>query len=141
MIRSITGNFHITRNGDDSIVIFVHHMQMTIAPHLAELSAEVHLFALFRLGNQPRSSHGLPVVGQFHLLAVHDALLENTEFIAQRIAGGRNTQRGHRVEIAGSQTAKPPLPRPASGSISKISALLNPMFSMAPFIASSTPRL
>ena len=106
MVSAVAGDLHITGNGNHGIVIFMHHMQMAVMPHFAKLSSEAHLFALFRFGNQPCSTHCFPVVGQFHLLAVHDALFKNAEFIAQRIASGRNPQRGHGVEIAGGQAAQ-----------------------------------
>ena len=84
----------------------MHHHQVAVVPPGADLAAEVDLLRLLRLGHEPRIAQILPIVGQLHLLAVHDLLLEDTQLVADGIAGGGDLQGGHGVQVAGGQAAQ-----------------------------------
>jgi len=47
--------------------------------------------AALLLGDEPGVAQAKPVVGQLHLLAVNDLLLEDAQLIADGIAGGHST--------------------------------------------------
>jgi hypothetical protein len=47
-----------------------------------------------------------PFVGDFHLPAVHDLLVENAELVAQSVAHGRDLEGGQGIEVAGRQAAQ-----------------------------------
>ena len=77
-----------------------------LIPHILHLAAEADLFGLVHFGDEPGVAQAQPVVGQLHLLAVHDLLLEDAQLIADGIAGGGDLQGRHRVQVAGGQAAK-----------------------------------
>ena len=64
------------------------------------------LLHLVGAGDQPGVALVLPVVGELQLLAVHDALLEDAQLIADRVAEGGNLQGGQAVQVAGGQAAQ-----------------------------------
>jgi hypothetical protein len=70
------------------------------------VAAEPDLESDFGMGNFPRVPEVQPVVQHLYLPAVLDGLIEDAEFVANAIAGGRDLQCGQRVEVAGSETAK-----------------------------------
>ena len=69
-------------------------------------AAKADLLRLVHLGDKPGVAQAKPVVGQLHLLAVNDLLLEDAQLIADGIAGGRDLQSGHGVQVAGGQTTQ-----------------------------------
>ncbi len=69
-------------------------------------AAEADLLGLVQLGDQPGVAQAQPVVGQLHLLAVNDLLLEDTQLVADGVARGGDLQRGHGVQVAGGQAAQ-----------------------------------
>ena len=71
-----------------------------------DAAAEADLHRLALVGHQPHVAHVQPVVGELHLPAVHDLLLEDAELIADGIAGHGQIQAGGGVHIAGGQTAQ-----------------------------------
>ena len=81
-------------------------------PELADRAAESDRLCLLRLWHEPCAAQLLPVVRQLYLLAVHDALAENAQLIADGIACGRDIKRGHGIEIAGGEAAKAAVAQP-----------------------------
>ena len=75
-------------------------------PAVLHLAAEADLLRLVHLGDEPGVAQAKPVVGQLHLLAVDDLLLEDAQLVADGVAGGGDLQGGHGVQIAGGQTAQ-----------------------------------
>ncbi|CDC68560.1 uncharacterized protein BN503_01437 [Oscillibacter sp. CAG:155] len=106
MVCTVAGDLHVAGHCPDHRSVLVDHMQMAVVPELPDGAAEADLLGLLGLGEQPGGAQALPVVGQLHLLALHDLLLEDAQLIADGIAGGRDLQRGHGIQIAGSQTAQ-----------------------------------
>ena len=106
VVGVVTGDLHVAGDRQHAGVVLVHHHQMSVVPAGADLAAEVDLLRLLQLGQQPRIAQLHPVVRQLHLLSLHDLLLEDTQLIADGIAGGGDLQRGHAVQIAGGQTSQ-----------------------------------
>ena len=106
MAGAVARHHHVAGDGQHRGGVFVDDMEVAVVPEFPEGAAEVDGLGLVGLGQQPGGAHAFPVVGQLHLLALHDLLLENTQFIADGVAGGRNVQGGHGVQIAGGQTAQ-----------------------------------
>jgi len=106
MVGVVTGDLHVAGHRQHAGIVLVHHHQVAVVPAGADGAAEVDLLCLLGLGQQPRVAQRLPVIGQLHLLALHDLLLEQAQLVADGVAGGRNLQRGHAVQIAGGQTAQ-----------------------------------
>ena len=106
LLGIVPGDLHIARHRQHTGIVLMHHHQVAVIPPGADLAAEVDLLRLLRLGHEPRIAQILPVIGQLHLLAVHDLLLEDTQLVADGVAGGGDLQRGHAVQIAGRQTAQ-----------------------------------
>ena len=106
MVGVIAGDLHIAGDGQHTGVVLMDHHQVVVVPAGADLAAEADLLGLLQLGQQPRVAQLHPVVGQLHLLALHDLLLENAQLIADGVAGGGNVQGGHAVQIAGGQAAQ-----------------------------------
>lgn len=106
MVGVVTGDLHVTGHRQHTGVVLVHHHQVAVVPAGADGASEVDLLRLLGFGQQPRIAQRLPVVGQLHLLPLHDLLLEQAQLVADGVAGGRNLQRGHAVQIAGGQTAQ-----------------------------------
>ena len=106
MVRVVPGHQHIAGDGQHPGIVLVNHHQVPVVPPGADLAAEMDLLGLLGLGHQPCIAQVQPVVGQLHLLTVHDLLLEDAQLIADGIAGGGNVQGGHAVQIAGGQAAQ-----------------------------------
>ena len=81
-------------------------MAAVLVPLLLDLAAEVDGLGLVYLGDEPGVAQAQPVVGQLHLLPVHNLLLENAQLVADGVAPGGYVQGGHGVQIAGGQTAQ-----------------------------------
>ena len=79
---------------------------MRYANVIVDLSAEAHVERLVGPGNEPRGALVHPAVGQFHLVAVDDALLEKSVFVADGKTGGGIIQRGQGIHEAGGQTSE-----------------------------------
>ena len=58
------------------------------------------------MGEFPRPAALQPFVGDLHLPAVADELVENAEFVADAVAGGRNLEAGQRFHVAGRQATE-----------------------------------
>ena len=107
MLGVVTGDVHILGNGQHHIVVGVHNAVVAaLVKNFVYLAAKTDLFGLIFLGDQPGIAHIQPLVGQFHLLAVDDLLLEDAQLVADGVAGGGNVQSGHGIQIAGCQTAQ-----------------------------------
>ena len=106
MVGVVARHQHIAGDGQHPGIVLVDYHQVSVVPPGADPAAEVNFLGLLGLGHQPRIPQVQPVVGQLHLLAVHDLLLENAQLIADGVAGGGNVQGGHAVQIAGGQAAQ-----------------------------------
>ncbi len=106
MIRPVTGDLHIIGHGLHHGSVLVDGMQIPVGPELPDRAAEGDLLCLGGLGEQPGSAQVLPMVGELHLLALHDFLLEQTQLVADRVAGSGNLQGGHGIQIASRQPSK-----------------------------------
>ena len=82
-----------------------------------------------------------PVIGLLHLVAVLDSLFENAIFVAQTIADGGELKVAIESRKQAASRPRPPLPRPASGSISASSAESSPSRCRAFWTSGSTRRL
>ena len=69
-------------------------------------SAERHRLRIFRARYLPRISVLQPVVRLLDLLPVDDPLAENAVVVADAVSHGGEIKRGHRIEIACSQTTQ-----------------------------------
>ena len=106
VVRTVAGDLHVAGHCPDHRGVLVDHVQVAVVPELPDGAAEADLLSLLGLGQQPGGAQPLPVVGQFHLLALYDLLLEDAQLIADGIAGGGDLQRGHGIQIAGGQAAQ-----------------------------------
>ena len=102
----IAGHGHVAGHGQHLGVVLVDHVEPVAVPELPEGAAEVDLLHLVGAGDQPGVALVLPVVGELHLLAVHDLLLEDAQLVADRVAAGGDLQGGQAVQVAGGQTAQ-----------------------------------
>ncbi|MPM68013.1 hypothetical protein SDC9_114939 [bioreactor metagenome] len=106
MAGVIPGDFHIAGDGQHRGAPLLHNVEMPVVPKLPQRAAEADLPGLLRLWQQPCGADALPRVGQLHLLALHNFLLKNPQFIADGIPCGGNFQRAHGIQIACGQTAQ-----------------------------------
>ena len=106
VVGVVAGDLHVAGDGQHAGAVLVHHHEVAVIPAGADLAAEVDLLRLLELGQKPRIAQLHPVVGQLHLLSLHDLLLEDAQLVADRIAGGGDLQRGHAVQVAGGQAAQ-----------------------------------
>ena len=83
-----------------------HPVGALLIPIALGAAAEAHEAGLVGVGNFPGPATLEPLIGDLHLPAVADQLVEDAEFIADAIAGGRDLQRGQRFQEAGRQTAQ-----------------------------------
>ena len=103
---AISGNIHIIRNGNDRAVILIGDMVILLIPVFLQLAVKMDLYSFVLLGNEPYLAAGEPVVGELGLPAVLDLLLEDTVFIADRIAHCGISVCCGAVEIAGGKTSE-----------------------------------
>ena len=102
----IPGNIHLVGHRHDGLVVQVGGPEAAVVLPGVDVSAEAHLHRLALVGHQPHVAHAQPVVGELHLPAVHDLLLEDAELIADGIARHGQIQAGGGVHVAGGQTAQ-----------------------------------
>ena len=107
VVGLVAGDLHVAGNGQNGGVAHVLGVVVAlVVPVVHDLAAEPDLLGLIHLGDEPGIAQAQPVIGLLYLLAVHDLLLEDTQLVADGIAGGGDLQGGHGVQIAGSQTAQ-----------------------------------
>ena len=107
MLGAVARDLHILGNGKHGVVAGVPDRVVALAvPDVLHAAAEADLLHLVHLGDEPGVAQAHPVIGDLHLLAVHDLLLENAQLVADGVAGGGNVQSGHRVQIARGQPAQ-----------------------------------
>ena len=71
-----------------------------------DAAAEVDLHRVLGMGDLPDVAAGQPVVGHLDLIAVHQLLAEQAEFIADGAAHGGQLQRGQGIQEAGGEAAQ-----------------------------------
>lgn len=82
----VTGHHHVAGDGHDRGGVFVDDVQVPVIPEFPKGAAEVNSLGFLGLGQQPGGAQILPVIRQLHLLAFHDLLLEDTQFIADGVS-------------------------------------------------------
>ena len=103
----VAGNLHVPGHGQHRVIAGVLDLVAALpVPVVLHLAAEADFLHLVHLGNEPGVAQAQPVVGQLHLLAVHDLLLEDAQLVADGVAGGGDLQGGHGVQVAGRQAAQ-----------------------------------
>ena len=102
----VAGNIHVVGHSHDGLIVDVGHTVLAVVVPAVGFAAELDLHGLVLSGHQPHIAHGQPVVGELHLPAIDDLLLEDTKLIADGIARAGNAQSGGRIHIAGGQTAQ-----------------------------------
>ena len=112
-----------------------------LVPVVHHTAAEADLLGLVHLGNEPGVAQAQPVVGLLHLASIYDLLLEDAQLIANRIAGGRDLQGGHGVQITGGQAAQTAVAQAGIRLLLKRSEAEYPRSSSVSFKVSSRPRL
>ncbi len=107
MLGAVAGDLHVLGHGQHVVAALVHHgVGAVLPPDVLDLAAEVDPLGLVHLGDEPAVGDLQPVVGELHLLALHDLLLEEAQLIADGVAGGGDLQGGHGLQVAGGQTAQ-----------------------------------
>ena len=97
---------HVVRHRFHGVVVAGHIVLFAVDLDLFHMAAEVHLAGVLHHGGLPHVAVVQPAVGQFHLLAVHDALAEQSVFIADGAAHGRQVQAAQAVQEACGQAAQ-----------------------------------
>ena len=105
-VAVVAGDGHIIRHGQH--LMGVAHLKIGATVHLVgfHAAAEMHLHGVVGGGHFPGVAVFQPVIGHFHLLAVHDALAEQAILIADGAAHGGHIQGGQAVHETGRQTAQ-----------------------------------
>ena len=107
MLGAVAGDLHVLGHGQHHIIPGVlYPVAAQRVPLVLHLAAEADLLGLVHLGDEPGVAQPQPVVGQLHLLAVHDLLLEDAQLVADGVACGGDLQGGHGVQVAGGQAAQ-----------------------------------
>ena len=99
----ISGHHHVTGAPPVPWWPFVDNVQVPIVPKLPQRAAKTDLLGLLRLWQQPGGTQILPVIRQLYLLPLHNLLLEDPQLITDGVPSGGDLQRGHGIQIAGSQ--------------------------------------
>ena len=82
-----------------------------VGAHLG-VPSELHHHGAFWPGNLPRVPKAQPLVGDLHLPAVTDLLVEHPELVADAVAYGRDAERGHGIEKAGRKAPQTTIAQP-----------------------------
>ena len=88
LVGTVAGDIEVVGHGHDLLVAHVRHAELAVVHPLLGLAAQTHFHSVVLAGLEPHVAHVEPVVGEFHLPAVHDLLLEDAELIADGEAGG-----------------------------------------------------
>ena len=108
----IADDGHIIRDGADRRILFVDTFQAAVfvRAHVG-IAAEADIDSLVDFLDFPGIAVDQPVVRQFYLLVVDDALVEQAVLIADAVAMARQLQRRQGVDEAGSQPPQSPIPQ------------------------------
>ena len=106
-VHPIAQHGHIVGNADG---LFIGYPAHPMVAQLIEIgfgaAAKANKNGLIWLGKLPGPAAFQPFIGDFHLAAIANQLVEDAEFVADAVAGGGNLQGGERFEIAGRQPAQ-----------------------------------
>ena len=94
-VAVIADDGQIVGHGDDVLGVLQGDVVLVAHPVLHDLAAEAHGHGVALGRNLPGVAVGQPLVRHLDLLAVHDALAEDAEVVAEAIAHARQVQRGH----------------------------------------------
>ena len=111
----VAGDEHVIGHGHDGLIVQVGDPVFPIVVPAVDLAAELDLHSLVLPGVDPHITHIQPVVGEFHLPAVHNLLLEDAELIADGETGDGHVQAGGGIHIAGGQPAQAAVAQPGVG--------------------------
>ena len=78
---------------------------LLVGPGLG-VAAELHVVGDFGPGDLPGVAEAQPFVGDLHLPAVLDGLVEDAELVADAVADGGHFERGQRIQVARGQPAQ-----------------------------------
>ena len=84
---------------------------LLIGPRLGA-AAELHLVGDFGPGDLPRIAQAQPLVGDLHLPAVLDGLVEDAELVTDAVADGRHFERGQRIQVTRGEPAQAAVAEP-----------------------------
>ena len=96
---------HVVGDRFHLVIVLIADLQVSVLPVFLDVTAHFHVVNAVGSRHQPDLAARQPDIGQLHLHSIHDHLLEQTVFIADRKAGRRIIQRGKSIEIA---RRKPP---------------------------------
>ncbi len=102
----VAGDIHLVGHGHDGLEVQVLDPVLAAVLPAVDAAAEADFNGLALVGYQPPVAHVQPVIGELHLPAVHDLLLEDAELVADGVARHGQVQAGGGVQIAGGQTAQ-----------------------------------
>ena len=97
---------HIIGHGLHGFIVQMAVFEPAVLVIFLKIAPEMHLHRLGRPADFPHIAVFQPVVGQLHLISVHDVLAEQAVFIADGAAHGRQLQGGQRVQKTGRQPAQ-----------------------------------
>ena len=97
---------HVVRNSLDLLGILVNDLHAAVLPKLLDVTAEAYVEGSVGSGHKPYLTAGQPYIRQLYLNAVHDLLLEQAVFIADREACCGIVQRGQGIHKASCKSAK-----------------------------------
>ncbi len=105
-LGAVAGNIKVVGHGHHSGVAMLGDLELAVVIPFVDLAAKADLNGVVLLGDQPHVAHLQPVVGQLHLPAVYDLLLEDAKLIPDGEARCGVVQAGEAVHIAGGQTTQ-----------------------------------
>ena len=98
---------HIARHGQHALIAAQLAVVVAVGiPMLLHAAAEAHLDRVLMARHEPARRGGAPVVRDLGLAAVDDALAEDAQLVAQRIARGGDALGGEAVHIARGEAAE-----------------------------------
>ena len=104
---AIRGDEHVARHGQHALIAAQLAVVMAVGvPVRLDAAAEAHLDRVLMARHEPARGGRAPVVRDLGLAAVDDALPEDAQLVAQRIARGGDALGGEAVHIARGEAAE-----------------------------------
>ena len=104
---AIRGDEHVARHGQHALIAAQLAVVVAVGvPMRLDAAAEAHLDRVLMARHEPARGGRAPVVRDLGLPAADDALPENAQLVAQRIAGGGDALGGEAVHIARGKAAE-----------------------------------
>ena len=105
-VAAVSAYVHIVRNGYYRSRVLLFHFKFSVHPVFFQRSAELNFEGVFFSRIKPYVAVVQPVVGKFHLPAVHYSLLENTVVVSYRKTARRVSACGKAVHIRRGKTTQ-----------------------------------